>query len=137
MATLPSGLPEHVTDEENLARFLTQSSHFNKIMAKPAAFLPSKKERETSVSRHGPDTLDRLWEIGLQAAGDRPLYGAAIFKARVVREAQLEVAPDEPPLRHAVIRGWPWHESDIVLQKAMQMERAAMLASAAGAPFLR
>ena len=48
MGTLPSGLPDLIGDEEDLARFLTQRSHFNAIMAKPAAFLPSRKDRETS-----------------------------------------------------------------------------------------
>src|SRR5438552_15237575 len=107
MATLPSGLPDRVGDDEELARFLTQSNQFNAMIAKPAAFLPSLKDRETSVSRHGREPLERLWEVGLAAAGTRTLYGAAIFKARAVRAAHLEVLPDEPPPRHAAIRGWP------------------------------
>src|SRR6266568_2056238 len=36
---LPSGLAEVVADEEDLARFLTQSSHFNTEIVKPG-FLP-------------------------------------------------------------------------------------------------
>ena len=40
---LPSGLPEHVDDEEEVARFLTQSSQFNATMVKPAALLPNPK----------------------------------------------------------------------------------------------
>ena len=51
MATLPSGLPELVGDEEDLTRFITQSNHFNSFMAKPAAFLPNPKYRNTSVFR--------------------------------------------------------------------------------------
>ncbi len=134
---LPSGLPEHVDDKEDLARFLTQSSQFNAIMAKPAAFLPSPKNHETSVSRHGREPLDRLWGIGLAAAGTRTLYGAAIFKARAVRAVQLEVVADEPPPRHAAIRRWPVIEADSELQKARQKELASLLASAAGPPLLR
>jgi hypothetical protein len=134
---LLSGLPEHVGDEEDLARFLTQSSQFNATMAKPAAFLPSPKNHETSVSRHGRQPQDRLWEIGSAAAGTRKLYGAAIFKTRAVRAVQLEVVADEPPLRHAAIRSWPWIETDPELQKAKQKELAALLASAAGPPLLR
>jgi hypothetical protein len=128
---LPSGLPDLVADGEDLARFLTQSSHFTASMPKPAAFLPSPNGRETSVSRHGPAPLESLWAIGLEAAGDRNLHGAAIFKARVVRAAQLEVAPDEPPPRHAVIRNWPWMEADPGMQKAAQKEKALLLASEA------
>ena len=143
---LPSGLPEDVSDEEKLARFLTQSNQFNTVMAKPAAFLPNPTDRETSVSRYDGDSK-RLWEMGQFAAGARNLYGAAILKARDVRlahlkardvsSAQLAVVSDEPPPYHAVIQGWPWNESDPELQKARQKELAALLASAAGKPTLR
>jgi len=134
---LRSGLPKHVNDSEDLSRFLTQSSQFNSTMVKPAALLPNPKDRETSVSRHGREPLATLWVIGESAAGVRNLYGAAIFKASIVRNAQLEVLADEPPPRHAVIQGWPWIESDPELQKAKQKELAAIIASAAGPPLLR
>ena len=134
---LTSGLPEVVADDEDLARFLTQSSQYNSVMVKPAAFLPNPKDRETSVSRHGREPLSKLWEMGQVAAGSRTLYGAAILKAHHAKSAQLEIISDEPPPRHAVIRGWPWNEDDPDLQRAQQKERAAVLASAAGAPFLK
>lgn len=131
MATLPSGLPEHVGDEEDLARFLTQSGQYNASMAKPAAFLPRPQDRETSVSRHGSEPLERLWVIGMEAAGGRSLHGAAIFKASAVRAAQLTVTADEPPPRHAAVRGWLWDENDPDLQRAKQKESAAVIASQA------
>lgn len=137
MVTLPSGLPEQVAEDEDLARFLVQSNQYNTVLVKPAAFLPSPKDRETSISRHGAEPSDRLWEIGLVAAGDRKLHGAAIIRAQHVTSAQLKVVADEPPPRHAVIRDWPWIEGDPELQKAKQKEKAAVLASAAGAPILR
>jgi len=126
---LQSGLAETVADDEDLARFLTQSSQFNSLMAKPAAFLPNPKDRETSVSRQGSKPSDTLWAMGAVAAGERKLYGVAIFKASVVRMAQLEIEPDEPPPRHAEIRGWPWLENDPELQKARQKEIASIIAS--------
>jgi hypothetical protein len=134
---LPSGLPELIGDGEELARFLTQSSQFTAILVRPATFLPGPKDRETSVSRHGREPTARLWEIGRGAAGARTLYGAAILSARAVRDARLDVLADEPPPRHAAIRGWPWNETDPDLQKAKQKELAAHLAAAAGPPFLR
>jgi hypothetical protein len=45
---LPSGLPEQIQDEEDLARFLVQSSQFTTTSVKPSAFLPNPKDRETS-----------------------------------------------------------------------------------------
>jgi hypothetical protein len=126
---LPSGLADVVSDEEDIARFLTQSSHFNKLMAKPSAFLPGRSDRETSVSRHCGSPIEELWEIGLAAAGARSLYGAALFKVRAIKTAHLEIAADEPPPRHAIIHGWPWMEHDPALQKAQQLEAASVLAS--------
>ncbi len=132
MGLLPSGLSEVIGDDEDLARFLTSSSHFNSQMAKPAAFLPHPQDRETSIFRHGNTPLDGLREIGLRyVAGNRTLHGAAIFKAHHVRAAQLDVVADEPPPRHAVIRNWPWFESDPELQKAKQKEMATVISSKA------
>lgn len=125
---LPSGLPEIVVDEEDLARFLTQRSHFSLQMPKASAFLPSPRDRETSVSRHGTEPSGRLLELGKEAAGDRTLYGAAIIKAASVRSAKLEVESSEPPLRHAAIRKWLWPEDDD-LRRAQQKEQALVLAS--------
>jgi len=136
MASLPSGLPELIGQEEDLARFLTQSRQFNVTLVKPAALLPSPTDKETSVSRHGREPAERLWEPGAAAAGERTLYGAAILTAAAV-VPPLVVEADEPPPRHAAIRGWPWIPDDPDLQKAQQKELAALLASAAGAPVLR
>lgn len=135
MGNLPSGLPEEIDDRENLARFLTSRGQFTSMFVKPAAFLPSPRDMETSVSRHGREPSKRLWKIGSDAAGIRSLHGAAILKASAIRFAALDVLADEPPDRHAAIRNWPT-DSDPVFQKARQRERAVELASAAGTPFL-
>ena len=129
---LGSGLPDIVADDEDLARFLTSSSQFNAQMAKPAAFLPSPSGRETSVFRHGSEPLETLWAIGdAYAAGNRALHGAAIVKARDVRAARLDVIADEPPPRHAAIRGWPWLDNDLEEQKERQKEQALLVVSKA------
>jgi hypothetical protein len=129
---LASGLPDIVADGEDLARFLTSSRQFNAQMAKPAAFLPSASDHETSVFRHGSEPRDALWVIGAEhVAKERTLHGAAIVKAHDVRAAQLDVIAAEPPPRHAAIGGWPWLDDDPELQKAQQKERAALVASKA------
>jgi len=133
---LPSGLPSDVEDREELARFLTQSSHFNSLVVKPAAFLPNPRDQETSISRHGKDPEESLWELGRTAAAGRKLYGAGIFTAQAARAVQLSVIAAEPPHRHAVIRNWPWVTEDPELQKAKQKELALSLSTAAGRPFL-
>ena len=129
MAMLASGLPEHVADDEDLARFLTQSNQFNALMVKPAAFLPNPKYRNTSVFRLGrdPERLRQTWQDN--AAGDRTLKGAAILKVIHVRSIQLDVIGAEPPPVHANIEDWPWLENDPVEQKARQLELAGQIAS--------
>jgi hypothetical protein len=129
METLPSGLPEHVSDEESLARFLTQSNHFNAVMVRPAAFLPNPKNGQTSVFRQGNGSPEALWQVGQeQIAGERSLHGVAIFKAKHVREAQLDVAAQEPPPRHANIIDWPSNTSDPELEKAKRKALAIQIA---------
>ena len=130
MPSLPSGLPESVDDDEDLARFLTSSGWFKSQMAKPSAFLPNPKDQETSVFRHGAEPRADLWKIGREhAAGERTLHGAALLTARSVRAALLEVTASEPPPRHAAVVGWP-SEDDPELQKARQKERAVLLVQA-------
>lgn len=130
METLSSGLPKQVGDEEDLARFIASSSHFNSKGPKPAAFLPSPKDRETSVFRHGAQPSNELWALAQHLEfGDRNLHGVAIVKALHVRKAKLEIVEDEPPIRHAVIRGWPWDWADPVMQKGKQLEMAQAAAS--------
>ncbi|HXA15705.1 MAG TPA: hypothetical protein VN380_01840 [Thermoanaerobaculia bacterium] len=128
---LPSGLPEVVGDAESLARFLRSSSYFNATNVKPVAFLPNPKEAmTTSVFRHEAEPRDRLLQIGREQIGSTAnVHGAAICKAAVVREARLDVIPDEPPLLHANIVGWPVNAADERLQKAAQIERALVLVS--------
>jgi hypothetical protein len=126
---LPSGLPETVDSAEDLARFLTQSSHYSTRTVKPGAFLPSPMDRATSVSRHGREPIETLHQLGLAAAGSRPLHGAAIISCGAVREVGLDVDADEPPERHALIRGWPWVDNDRQLEKAQQKEKALQLAA--------
>lgn len=137
MALLPSGLPDQVADTEDLARFLPQSNLFNSEMVKPSAFLPNPRDRETSVSRHGLEPADHLWAMGKAAAGTRTLYGVAMFKASVVRKAKLGVYSDEPPDFHAVIRDWPWDDSDPESTKAKQKALAILIASEANLVLLK
>ena len=131
MGRLLSGLPEHIGDDEDLARFLTQSNQFNSSRVKPSAFLPSPRHRNTSVFRMGdePALLRRTWNQN--NPGGRPLKGAAICRARHVRVAGLDVVASEPPAAHANVEGWPWLEDDPDLQKARQLECANQIAAEA------
>jgi len=136
MLILPSGLPELIGADEDLARFLTQSSQFTKVMVKPAAFLPSSSG-ETSVSRAGPEIFGAA--VGDRACGrgqTDPIRSRHLKAAAVT--APLRVDADEPPPCHAALRGWPVQATDPQLQKAQRKRLAEFLAIAAGAPvFIR
>jgi hypothetical protein len=123
MAQLLSGLPEHVSDDEDLARFLTSSGHFNSTLVRHNAFLPNPKDGETSVFRHGAKPIKELWKIAAEHISGATLHGAAVIKAKDVHAIKLTVLSHEPPPRHAAIRNWPM-DSDPVLQKARQKELA-------------
>lgn len=129
---LPSGLPSEIDLDEDIARFLTSSNQFSKLNGpKPNAFLPDTTSKETSVSRHGYEPVESLWKLGAIAAGSRNLHGAAMIKSKHVNAVGLLLEADEPPDRHAVIRGWPWmdSENDRSLEKARQLEFAIELSA--------
>ena len=127
MDTLPSGLPIHVEDEEDLARFLTSSSQFNTHGPKTAAFLPNPADGKKSVFRHGLEPRTALWLL----AGQLTVHGVAIVKARHVREAGLDVISEEPPPRHANIVGYVLLGDDPRVAKADYVQQANLVAQRA------
>jgi hypothetical protein len=128
METLPSGLPEYVGDDESLARFLTQSNHFNQSGVKSVAFLPNPKNGETSVFRHGDENPSSFWSIGQEhIPRDRTFHGVAIVKAHHVRAVILDVIAKEPPARHANIIDWPC-DTDPEMEKAKRKDLANQIA---------
>jgi hypothetical protein len=129
---LPSGLPEHITDTEPLARFLTSDSQFNSAMAKASAFMPGPVDAKTSVFREVPDPLPVLWATADRELGtERRVRAVAILTTAQVRQAKLDVEAYEPPPRHANIVGWPNTANDPETTKARRKEFALLLAQAA------
>jgi hypothetical protein len=83
----------------------------------------------TSVMRHGEEPRDDLWRLAEATLGAAAkVHGAAVFKARVIRDERLDVVADEPPPRHANLVGWPIN-ADPELQKAQQKEIALAIAA--------
>lgn len=133
---LPSGLPELVADEEDLARFLTSRGHFNSTMVRPVAFLPNPADRKKSVARQGKEPITELRALAAEyLPPTTKAYGAGICTASEVRKVGLQFDANEPPRRHADIVGWPVND-DPALQKAADLERAGQLASACSSPLL-
>lgn len=127
MSALPSGLPEHVADEEELSRFLTQSNQYSSTGPKAAALLPNPKHRNASVFR-GDDIPLLRQRFETARTDGRQAKAVAIIRTAVVREVGLDVTAAEPPPAHANIVNWPWFEADPEFQKARQLELAGRLA---------
>lgn len=129
---LPSGLLEHVADEEPLARFLTSDSQFNRTMAKGSAFMPGPLDAKTSVFRQDTLALPALWQLGdLEIGPERRVRAAAMLTAAQVRRAMLDVQSHEPPAKHANIVGWPTEGGSPDANRARRKELALLLAQAA------
>jgi len=125
---LPSGLPETVADDEELARLLRSSGHFSATVVKASAFIPAK-DGQTSVIRHGAEPREALWNLARLFLGPEvKFHGAAVCKARSIREQRLDVVAAEPPPRHANIVNWPLN-ADAELQKAQRKELALAIAA--------
>ncbi len=129
---LLSGLPDQVADVEPLARFLTSDSQFNSAMAKASAFMPGPVDAKTSVFRHALEPLPTLWATAdCELGTERRVRAVAMLTTAQVRQAQLDVHADEPPLRHANIAGWPSSADDPEMTRARRKEFALLLAQAA------
>lgn len=128
----PNNIPD-VEDDEILARYATQSSHFRPSdkLVKQSLFLPHPRQ-ELSVTRHRQATEDEIWSAGnhVVAALKRTFYGRADIRAGECKIATLKVVakpikdnpkvPDNP--NHADITGWPTSKED---QKAIALQLAA------------
>ena len=123
--------PVPVGETETLARFLTQSNHFNTGGATHRAFMPDPHD-DLSVSR-----VDHLSQQEIRVRGEATVeerkgtvYGWARLNVAAVLGQGLKIQPDEPPPGHAIIVGWPELKEDrkliaIELAKASQLNKAA------------
>jgi hypothetical protein len=128
---LPSGFPEHVADDEPLARFLTSDSQFSRQVAKPSGFMPGPTDGNTSVFRQAAEPVQALWDKADREIGqERRAKAAALLTAAHVRQATLDVVASEPPPRHADITSWPEVADDPDATRAQRKDLALLLARA-------
>ena len=123
-----------ISDSERLSRYVTNEGHFNvsKDQVHFRAFLPSPKDDELSIMRTDSLGEPQVWTLGVTAVGEpsgRTILARADFFAPDVRGSFIEawrltVIPDEPPLRHALIKGWPPREQTEIRKSLAQQLRA-------------
>ena len=122
----PENVPP-VSDNELLARFVTQSRQFRSSdqNVKQDAFIPHPR-LELSVTRHLLATEAEIWEVGSAVAQGqgKPMYGRADLSALSCRAQSLrvEATPVDRNPNHADLAGWPMAKQD---QKAIALKLAA------------
>jgi len=121
-------LPNTVGVEESLGRYLPEDSYFSrtKNAVKPKAFIPPT-DLKLSVFRIDGLKPEEIWEIGQKHVIDnmpkpKILHGRADIKVSKVQERDLSVDPDNEPIRHANIVGWP---EDLGRRHSIAQELAA------------
>ncbi len=130
--TLSSGLPEIVSDDELISRFLTsRGSHFNKTAVKQAAFIPNRHNGRLSVVRHPGEPVEEAQRIALDDFKLPKVHGVGVVSAEQIREERLDLDADDTPPRHADIIGWPWLEEDPEFGKSERKLKAIALAQKA------
>lgn len=112
-----------VLSSEILARFILTKKYIRQDKTvKWNAFMPHKGE--TSVFHVSGISDNEIWHIGekfVVSSQNKPLFGRTDITASIITDNGLDVIPQEPPVKHANIIGWPE-------DKSKQMEMAMQLA---------
>ena len=116
---------DRVDPEENLTRYILHSNNFSVShgRVKYIVFMPAPNG-ETSVFRISNLLDNEIWGIGDHEVAQKrsqPLLGRADILAFHILSNKLKIVPDNTPLRHANITGWPIEKSE---QKLVAMELA-------------
>lgn len=123
--------PNRVGQEESLGRYLNQRDHFFRPdnAVRPKAFLPPPDFR-LSVFRIDGLSLEAVWDIWQRKVisampQQRTLYGIADIKVFKVQGKNLIIDPDNKPVRHANIIGWPEGPENKARRLSIAQELAA------------
>ena len=125
--------PAPISDEERLSRYPTEEHLIvSKGEIRFRAFLPPSKERELSIMRTDLLSDADVWSLGDEAVArpsGRVIAARGDFLAPNVRDCkeqlwQLSVQPHEPPVRHAIIVGWPPTDQTVIRKSLAQRLRA-------------
>jgi hypothetical protein len=116
-----------VSDDEVLARYAMQSSHFRSSdqTAKPEMFMPHPYQ-ELSLTRYFDATIEEVLALGVQKAKElsKTFYGRADIQSIKCKVSSLQVVKDPTPENpnHVNIQGFPLEKPE---QKAIALELAA------------
>jgi hypothetical protein len=112
--TTNASVPAPITATERISRFILDKNHFKPNQAF-RAFEPPSNETVLSVSRTQNLAEAEVWQHADAHVGGpsgRPVLGRGDFTRYAAREVHsggfhLDIQPDEPPLLHANVTGYP------------------------------
>jgi len=116
-----------VNDDEILARYAMQSSHFRSSdqTAKPELFMPHPYQ-ELSLTRYLDTTIEEVLSLGEKTAKklSKTLYGRADIETIKCKVVSLQVVKDPTPdnPNHVNIKGFPLEKQE---QKVIALKLAA------------
>lgn len=114
--------PGSIGESELITRFGYDSGYYRtNRTAKTKAFEPDEND-EVSVFRIDDVSGERLWALG-DAARNRRAKASIQIVAEKVYDVGLNLSIAEPPVRHAVIDGWPVEH--LRIQKQQELADAA------------
>lgn len=121
----------NITSDENVSRYLLSSSDYsvNNSRVKPRALEPSPSDQCTSIFRILGINDDEIWAMGINNVSlprARRLYARADIPVADILNINLSIRPSEPPVRHALIYGWP-NEKHARMAKAQELAAQAAL----------
>jgi hypothetical protein len=121
-------IPKKINGQEVIARYITSKRWYSreKNVVKPLAYMPPSDLR-LSVFRIDNLSELEIWKIGFKEVigkmnQSRNLHGRADIQALNIWENNLHIDPDNTPLRHANIIGWPELKEE---RKSIAQELAA------------
>jgi hypothetical protein len=120
-----------IDDSEAVTRYILSEGHFSreKARVKARCLEPSPDDGCTSVFRIKALKEQDIWKTGNEfVAGPRGyrLYARADIVVAGILSLDLDIRPDEPPPRHAVIFKWP-EEKAARIAKAQQLAALSTL----------
>ena len=124
-------LPLDPIPNELVSRYLTQSGHYAESTdrVKANAFHPARRDHKTSVFRIQALTENQIWKLGdvyVAASSGKKIRARAELSVTQITDIGLRVEPDEPPIRHSNIVGWP-NGKDALMSQAQEVAAVAVL----------
>ncbi len=108
---MSSSKPNLVHASEILSRYIFAKDHYSVLnqRIKYNAFMPPSSDLHISVFRTSHLSESDIWSIGedISLKSDRILHGRGEVVAAEVRRLRLDIDPDNKPIHHANIVGWP------------------------------